>query len=89
MKQFLSLMRNIPIGYRTFINSRRQQPTLTLSFLIIDLIQEKTLMKSVNTTNDCPIALFTTKKFYVKKFKDNMCKEGEASSSNTHLENKK
>ncbi len=59
----------------------RQQPNLTLSYLIIDLIQEKTLMKSVNTTNDCPIALFTTKKFYKKKFKDNMCKEGETSSS--------
>jgi hypothetical protein len=38
-------------------------------------------MKSVNAINDCPIALFTAKKLYTKKFKDNMCKEGEASSS--------
>jgi hypothetical protein len=60
----VSLMRSVPIGYKTFINSLRQQPHLTLSSLIIDLIQERTLMKNVNTTNDCPIALFRTKKFY-------------------------
>ncbi len=53
------------------------------------MIQEETLMKNVNTTNDCPIALFTTKKFYKKKFKDNICKEGEASSNKHTFGNKK
>jgi hypothetical protein len=39
------LMRSMPIGYKTFINSLRHQPNLTLSSLIINLIQERTLMK--------------------------------------------
>jgi len=34
----LSLMRSMLIGYKTFINSMKQEPNLTLSSLIIDLI---------------------------------------------------
>jgi hypothetical protein len=81
------LMKNMPKRYKTFISSMRWQPNLTLSSLIIDLIQKETLMKIINATNDCPIALYTTKNFTKKIWKTIW--EGEASSSKHTFGNKK
>lgn len=47
----LSLMKNMPWSYRTFISSLKKQPNFALQTLIIDLIQEETLMKDTHYNN--------------------------------------
>jgi hypothetical protein len=47
----LSLMKNMPWSYRTFISSLKKQPNFALQTLIIDLIQEETLMKDTHSNN--------------------------------------
>jgi hypothetical protein len=46
-------------------------------------------MEIVNATYDCPTTLFTTKKFYKKKLKDNMFRKVKHLLVNTHLETRK
>lgn len=61
----LSLMKNVPWSYRTFINSLNRQSDFILQTLINDLIQEETLMKDVHFNNDDG-SIFITKKKKLK-----------------------
>ncbi len=58
----LNLMKNMPWNYRTFINSLKKQPNFILQTLIIDLIQEETLMKDMHSNNDDGSIHITKKK---------------------------
>jgi len=49
------------MGYNTFFNSLIKKTNLKLTYLITNLIQEKTLMKSVNITIDNPSILYVGK----------------------------
>ncbi len=61
-EMLLSLMKNMPWSYRTFISSLKKQPNFTLQTLIIDLIQEETLMKDMHSNDDDGSILITKKK---------------------------
>ncbi len=48
----LSLMRSMPFSFHNLISSTQRVPNLTLQSIIVDLLQEKNLMKSFNMSNN-------------------------------------
>jgi len=56
-------MKSLLQSYTTFIHSYRRQQGITLQMLIIDLIQEETLMKDIGSTSESTLALYVGKKF--------------------------
>jgi uncharacterized protein YjaG (DUF416 family) len=46
----ICLMKNMHPSYKTFLNSLQRQLNLTLQSFILNLIQEKTLVKDMNQT---------------------------------------
>jgi len=57
----LSLMRSMHASYRIFISSLWQQGNLTLQLLIIDLLEEKILMKRLGSAFNSLITLYVRK----------------------------
>jgi len=61
----LTSMRSLPPSYTSFIHSYKRQQGITLQSLIIDLIQEKTLIKDIGSTLENASIFFFERKLLI------------------------